>query len=221
MGPGPRVQWVRYGNTVSSGSKTSQYFITPAARGDGGVNPKTGDYTPFILPRGSARPRLRRQFPVGAQAISDAGGAGTLGLLRHHRGDLLEVLSFALENEGKLEHPVECPSRRWTTRRPSRRTGSGPLRFHRRGRRPEVKFEDAVLRLEITPHVIDGATAEDEDHREEGRGRPDSDRMDGNPFIIKKQTDTTLIVKNGDTIVISASREERGPPTRVGGSLAS
>jgi len=65
-----------------------------------------------------------------------------------------------------------------------------------------VKFEDVVLRLEITPHVIDGKNlkmtiAVKKDEVDMTRA------VEGNPFIIKKQTQTVLIVKDGETIVIS------------------
>ena len=66
----------------------------------------------------------------------------------------------------------------------------------------EVKFEDAVLKLEITPHVIDGESLKmdiliKKDEVDMSRA------VDGNPFIIKKETKTTLFVKDGETIVIS------------------
>lgn len=72
-----------------------------------------------------------------------------------------------------------------------------------------VKFEDAVMRLEITPHVIDGeklkmtiVVRKDE---------VDMTRtVEGNPFIIKKQTQTVLIVRNGETIVISGLTKQTG-----------
>ena len=72
-----------------------------------------------------------------------------------------------------------------------------------------VKFEDVVLRLEITPHVIDGQNLlmkilvkKDEVDRLKN--------VDGNPFIIKKQTETTLIVRDGETIVISGLTKQKG-----------
>lgn len=71
-----------------------------------------------------------------------------------------------------------------------------------------VKFEDVVLRLEITPHVIDGETLKmnilvKKDEVDDLRN------VEGNPFIIKKQTQTTLIVQNGETIVISGLTKQR------------
>jgi type IV pilus assembly protein PilQ len=65
-----------------------------------------------------------------------------------------------------------------------------------------VNFQDAVLRLEITPHIIDDEfikltilVQKDE---------VDSSRtVSGNPYIVKKKTETTLIARNGETVVIS------------------
>lgn len=73
----------------------------------------------------------------------------------------------------------------------------------------EVKFEDTVLHLEMMPNVIDDdnlklkvLTKEDE---------VDTSRsVDGDPFIIKKQTETTLIMHNGETVVISDLTKEKG-----------
>ena len=65
-----------------------------------------------------------------------------------------------------------------------------------------VQFQDAVLRLEITPHVIG-------DDALKMKIVVKDDRVDftqqvqGNPLIIKKLTDTTLICRDGETIVIS------------------
>ena len=66
----------------------------------------------------------------------------------------------------------------------------------------KVKFEDAVLRLEITPHVVDKRYL-----KMDIKIRKDevdmSRSVQGNPLIIKKETQTSLIVENNETIVIS------------------
>ena len=72
----------------------------------------------------------------------------------------------------------------------------------------EVKWEDAVLRLEITPHVVDGENMKMKILVK--KDEVDSTRnVQGNPYIIKKQTDTTLIVMDGETIVISGLSKKR------------
>lgn len=79
----------------------------------------------------------------------------------------------------------------------------------------EVKFEDAVLRLEMTPNVIDGTNLKlkvliKKDEVDTSRA------VDGNPFIIKKQTETTVMLRTGETIVISGLTKERGVGSDAG-----
>jgi type IV pilus assembly protein PilQ len=59
------------------------------------------------------------------------------------------------------------------------------------------------LRLEITPHVIDGKNLKMTILVK--KDEVDTTRKDslGDPYIIKKQTETVLIVQDGETIVIS------------------
>jgi type IV pilus assembly protein PilQ len=65
-----------------------------------------------------------------------------------------------------------------------------------------VNFQDAVLRLEITPHIIDDefiklSVLVQKDEVDSSR------TVSGNPYILKKKTETTLIARNGETVVIS------------------
>jgi type IV pilus assembly protein PilQ len=64
-------------------------------------------------------------------------------------------------------------------------------------------FVDVVLRLEITPHVIDGKSLKMDILVK--KDEVDTTRKDslGDPYIIKKQTETKLVVQDGETIVIS------------------
>jgi len=66
-----------------------------------------------------------------------------------------------------------------------------------------TNFVDVVMRLEITPHVIDGKHLKMTIFVQ--KDDIDLTRKDllGDPYIIKKQTQTVLIVKDGETIVIS------------------
>lgn len=200
------VQWGgMYGNTVSSGSKSSNYFITPGGTGGtAGQNPSGGGYTPFYGETGISGQGYGVNFPVSEDAITRAGGAASLGFMFGTLGgNILELQLSALERENKVN----------ILSSPSITTVDNQTAFTENGERVpyvsvdkdgnrEVKFEDAVLRLEITPHVIDGKQLKmkiivKKDEVDLTR------QVDGNPFIIKKQTDTTLIVSDGETIVIS------------------
>ena len=130
---------------------------------------------------------------------------GTIG------GNLLEVQLQALQKDSKL-NILSSPSITtldnqkaftetgqkvpFVTTTPSTTAGVAPTQT--------VTFENAVMRLEIKPHVIDGKNLKMEivvtkDELDFSR----SASMFGNPIIIKKQTQTVLIVKDGETIVIS------------------
>ncbi len=73
--------------------------------------------------------------------------------------------------------------------------------------RPTVEFKDAVLELGITPNVIDASQLRlrilvKKDHVDDTRN------VQGNPYIIKKETQTSLIAGNGETVVISGLTED-------------
>lgn len=66
----------------------------------------------------------------------------------------------------------------------------------------EVEWKDAVLRLEITPHVVDDLNLKLD--IEVKKDEVDFSRdVQGNPVIIKKATKTSLITRNNETVVIS------------------
>lgn len=120
----------------------------------------------------------------------------------------LEVQLSALQREGKLN----------ILSSPSITTMNNLMAFTENGEKVpyvstdkdgnrEVKFEDAVLRLEITPHVVDA------DHlRLDIKVKKDevdlSRQVEGNPFIVKKETQTSLVVGNEETVVISGLTKE-------------
>lgn len=129
-------------------------------------------------------------------------GAGLNILVGNPSANLLEIQLSALEEEGQI-HILSSPSLT---------TMDNHMAFTENGEKipyvtysdgeKEVKFEDAVLRLEMTPHVIN-----DEYLKMEIKVKKDevdfSKTVDGNPTISKKETQTSLVVRNGETIVIS------------------
>ena len=152
------------------------------------------------------RSGLGVNFP--ADNVSDLVG-GSLGLLFGKiGGNLLEAQLEALQKDNKL-NILSSPSittldniKAYTEngeRVPfvtlSSSGGSAPTQT--------TTFIDAVLRLEITPHVIDGKNLKMDILVK--KDEVDTTRKDalGDPYIIKKQTETKLIVQDGETIVIS------------------
>jgi type IV pilus assembly protein PilQ len=169
----------------------------------------------LIITGGSASPAgalgnqgLGVNFPANPTATS-VDPLGTLGLMFGKvGGNLLEVQLQALQSDSKL-NILSSPSittldnqKAYTEngeRVPfvtlSSSSGSAPTQT--------TTFQDVVLRLEITPHVIDGKNLKMTIMVK--KDEVDATRKDslGDPYIIKKQTETVLIVQDGETIVIS------------------
>lgn len=175
------------------------YWITPGANAGGvlgqsltqGVDPASG---------------MAANFP--AQLSSDAGF--TLGFVSQKLGKyLLNVQLSALQDDGKL-NILSNPSITTLDNQTAYTENGEKIPYvstDKEGNR-EVKFEDAVLRLEIKPHVIEGKNIKMDIVVK--KDEVDTSRtVDGNPFIIKKRTETTLIVQDSETIVISGLTKQR------------
>jgi type IV pilus assembly protein PilQ len=149
--------------------------------------------------------RLGMNFPA---AVDTTTPLGSLGLLFGKiGGNLLEVQLQALQKDNKLN----------ILSSPSITTLDNQIAFTENGERvPYVttettggtttqttKFEDVLLRLEITPHVIDGQNLKMKILVKKDEVDMTRKSSMGDPYIIKKQTQTELIVKDGETIVIS------------------
>jgi type IV pilus assembly protein PilQ len=140
-----------------------------------------------------------------------AGGSGfTLGFMAERVGrSLLNIELSALQSEGKL-NILSSPSI-ITIDNQTAFTENGEkvpyISTDEEGNR-QVKFEEAVLRLEIKPHVIDGKLLRMDITVIKDDVDP-TRSVDGNPYIIKKQTKTTLIVEDEETIVISGLSRQR------------
>ncbi|MHB8090141.1 MAG: type IV pilus secretin PilQ [Syntrophales bacterium] len=203
------IQWGgMYGHKVGS----QGLYITPGGVGGTAVAPGsafTGDYAPT-----AGAPGISGQgFGVNFPAAMTATASGSLGLLFGTIGEnILEIQLNALQKDGKLN----------ILSSPSITTMDNQKAFTENGEKvpyvttdnsggtttKSVKFENAVLRLEITPHVIDGKNLTMKILVQKDEVDP-SRSVDGNPYIIKKQTETSLIVQDGETIVISGLTKQR------------
>ena len=209
-----RILGIQWGGMWNNTIGNTNFWVTPGGTGGStATSPLSGNYTPTLGSPGISGQGFGVNFPISDAAKTAAGGVGSLGVLFGTiGGSILDVQLQALQNDNKLN----------ILSSPSITTLDNQKAFTENGERVPystldtsvtpptrtVKFEDAVLRLEITPHVIDGQNLlmkilvkKDE---------VDTSRtVDGNPFIIKKQTDTTLIVRDGETIVISGLTRQR------------
>jgi type IV pilus assembly protein PilQ len=208
------IQW---GGSYARRVGNQSLYITPGGSGGSTTPPGSaldGTYTPTYGASGMSGQGYGVNFPVAGAAMAAAGGAASLGLMIGSiGGNILDLQLSALQKDGKLN----------ILSSPSITTLDNQKAFTENGEKVPystidtsvtpptrtVKFEDAVLRLEITPHVIDGKNLmmkilvkKDE---------VDTSRtVEGNPYIIKKQTETSLIVEDGETIVISGLTKQRG-----------
>ena len=201
------IQW---GGFYHSG----QTFVTP-----GGTKGNSGPlgsltYTPLTGTSGISGNGFGVNLP--APDISTIGGGavglmiGTLG------GNILDVQLSALEQEGKV-NILSTPSLT-TLDNQKAYTQDGqavPVASLTTTGQASVTYVDAVIRLEITPHVISGnilklnvVVKKDE---------PDfSQTVQGNPLIQKKETSTTMICADGETVVISGLSLQQKTVTDTG-----
>ena len=119
-------------------------------------------------------------------------------------GNILQAQLTALASEGKINIVSE----------PSITTLDNTMAFTENGQRvpyvttsqngTNVQFQDAVLRLEMTPHVIDGQNLRMRLVIKNDEVVADKTQwVQGNPPMNKKLTETTLIIEDGQTIIIS------------------
>jgi len=202
-----RNHGIQWGGMYNPRVGNHDLWVTPGgttAVGSPIVNPTSGGYTPAY-----GNPGLSGQgYGVNLPASMTSAASGTLGLMFGTLGgNILEMQLSALQTEGKLN----------ILSSPSITTMDNQTAFTENGEKVpyvteetgstgaitrSVKFEDVVLRLKIKPHVIDRNNLRME--IEVKKDEVDSTRnVQGNPYIIKKTTSTILIVKDGETIVIS------------------
>lgn len=201
------IQW---GGMLGTSAGDHTLYVTP-----GGYSTTTSP-PPYIYESpGGGKPGISTQgfaanFPA-ANLVAAASGSlglmfGTLG------GNILDMQLTALQTAGKLN----------ILSSPSITTLDNQKAFTENGEKVPyvttetsggtttrtVKFEDAVLRLEITPHVVDSNNLKMKILVKKDEVDP-SRTVEGNPYIIKKTTETTLIVKDGETIVISGLTKQK------------
>ncbi|MCX5849004.1 MAG: type IV pilus secretin PilQ [Deltaproteobacteria bacterium] len=148
-------------------------------------------------------------FPADTSGSAIVTPMGALGLLFGKiGGNLLEVQLQALQQDNKL-NILSSPSITTLDNQKAYTENGERVPFVTltsvSGGTPTqtTTFVDVVLRLEITPHVIDGKNLKMTILVK--KDEVDTTRKDslGDPYIIKKQTETVLIVQDGETIVIS------------------
>jgi len=188
---------------------------------------KSGDKRTIISGQqsGSEASGFSDSIDVTQGSVIDLPAAGlsgfnpmTLGLVYTRIGEyLLSAQLSALQDQGKL-HILSSPSIT-TLDNQNAYIESGadvPYQSVEDGE-VKVEYKKAVLRLDVTPHVIDGDTLKM--IIKVNKDEPDFSRtVLGNPTIITKKAETNVIQNDGQTIVIgglskeSSSRNDTGTP---------
>ena len=140
----------------------------------------------------------------------------TLGIIYTRIGEyLLSAQLSALQDQGKL-HILSSPSIT-TLDNQNAYIESGqdvPYQSVEDGE-VKVEYKKAVLRLDVTPHVIDGETLKM--IIKVNKDEPDFSRtVLGNPTIITKKAETNVIQNDGQTIVIGGLSKESSTRNRTG-----
>ena len=155
-------------------------------------NPTAGGYTPLSGNSGVGGQGFGVNFPAAMSAT----GSGSLGLMFGTLGgDILDMQLSALQNDGKLNILSSPSITTLDNQKAFTQNGeSVPVVTIDKDGSPSTRYEEATLRLEITPHVIDGKTLKMTIMVK--KDEIDNSRADtfGNPYIMKKQTETSLIV---------------------------
>jgi type IV pilus assembly protein PilQ len=199
------IQWGgMYGPAIGDHS----LFITPGGSGVSTASPFAGTYAPATGAGGISGQGFGVNFPTTLTPGGSLGLMfGTLG------GNILDVQLSALQKDGKVN----------ILSSPSITTLDNQKAYTENGQKipyvttessggvlsRSVKFENAVLRLEITPHVIDGKSLKMKIMVQKDEIDETAAAVEGNPVLKKRQTETNLIVQDGETIVISGLTKEK------------
>jgi type IV pilus assembly protein PilQ len=214
------VQW---GGMYAQRVGNNSMYITPGGTAGSATTPGalSGAYTPTYGAAGIAGQGYGVNFPASSAAMAAAGGAGSLGLLFGTiGGNILDVQLQALQQDGKIN----------ILSSPSITTLDNQMAYTENGEKvpyvststaagattQDVKFEDAVLRLEITPHVIGEKNLKMAILIKKNEVDPTGRNVLGNPYIFKKETKTNLIVQDGETIVISGLTKQKSTDSEGG-----
>ncbi len=192
-----------FGNTASD---PVQSGASASAQGDGTGDGGSGDGYTSLFDPGLSGQGLGLNFPA---TLPGGRGAGIGFLVGEIGGNILEVQLSALE-EQKMAHILSSPSITTMDHQQAflEQGQEVPFETVDDDGDTNVEFKDATLRLEITPHVID----QDQMRLEITIKKDEVDKtfdVKGNPLINRKETRTSLIVHDNETVVISGLTKER------------
>lgn len=198
------TKWGGVMRTAQLAGGPNRIWAGGGGNGSFGVDPVLGGY-------GTAAGMAGLPMGLDYSGQITAAGAGNISFMYGSlAGNMLEVQLNLMEKDGKL-NILSSPSITTLDNKMAYTENGEKVPYVSRNNDGDndVKFEDAVLRLEMTPNVIDSTNLKlkvlvKKDEVDSSRA------VEGNPYIIKKQTETTLIMKSGETVVISGLTKEKG-----------
>ncbi|MBU1344519.1 MAG: type IV pilus secretin PilQ, partial [Proteobacteria bacterium] len=206
------IQWGGLG-LATSGSKNNTWLGGPLGTFDKSLLVSSDDATATV-PAGTAITHLPNigtgvNFPSSENAGTTGWKGMTIGLMNQNIGDyLLYAQLTALEEEGKL-NILSKPSITTMDHRKATIESGKEVPFQTvEDNEVKIEFKKAVIKLEVTPHVINNKIIRLEilTHKDE----LDWTRtVAGNPTIITKNAQTNVNLYDGQTTVIGGLNKEK------------
>ncbi len=192
------VQW---GGAYRWHRKSDNYWITPNAGNAIGVGSSTDNLNPTTGWAGS--------FPADLTSATVAGSGLSLGMIAETSNAILSAQLTALEEENKL-NILSKPSITTLDNQAAIIESGNDIPFQTvNDNKVQVEYKKAVLRLEVTPHVIEGDTLRLDIVT--NKDEPDFSRtVNGNPTVITKYAKTNVVVFDGQTTVIGGLNKQTG-----------
>lgn len=176
----------------------SDYWVTPNA-GDAIGNTATDPVNPSS--------GWASNFPADLSNAAVAGSGFTLGMIVQSGDLLLSAQLNALEEEGQL-NILSKPSITTLDNQTALIEAGDEIPFQTvDDNKVQIEYKKAVLRLEVTPHVIEGDTLRLDIVT--NKDEPDFTRtVSGNPTVITKYAKTNVVVFDGQTTVIGGLNKQ-------------
>ena len=176
----------------------SDYWVTPNANDGIGltasdpVNPTSG---------------VAANFPADLSGAAVAGSGFTMGMIVQSGGLLLAAQLNALEEDGKL-NILSNPSITTLDNQTAIIESGDEVPFQTvDDNKVQIEYKKAVLRLEVTPHVIEGDTLKMDITT--NKDELDFTRtVSGNPTVITKRAQTNVVLFDGQTTVIGGLNKQ-------------
>ncbi|MBF0202004.1 MAG: type II and III secretion system protein, partial [Desulfamplus sp.] len=176
---------------------------------------------PLFSPSGSATTLIPDtgtgvNFPSSSGAAMPGWEGMAIGLMHQEIGSfLLQTQLTALEKEGRLRI-ISRPSITTMDHRKAIIESGKEVPFQTiEDGEVKIDFKKAVVKLEVTPHVIDNETIRLEilTHKDELDW---THTVAGNPTIITKNAETEVYLLNGQTTVIGGLNKEKHQESQAG-----